>query len=191
VSKLRDILWHWLPFAALATVLCGLVHTAAQQSLRQSANDPQIQMAEDGAAALVRGESADSILQGEQVDLAASLAPFVMVFDDAGQLTGTTGLLHGRPPILPAGVLAYTRQGAEDRVTWQPEAGVRIAAVVVYAGGANGGFILAGRSLREVEKRENQAQLEAGAGLVVALAGTLVAVALSELALGRRARQVL
>jgi hypothetical protein len=165
-----------------------LVYVVVQQSLRQSANDPQIQMAEDAAAALARGQDAASIVPESQVDLGRSLAPFLMLFDDAGQVIGTSGLLHGQPPVLPSGVLAYAGQNGEDRVTWQPEAGVRIATVIVHSGGPNGGFALAGRSLREVEEREAQVELEAGAGLVLLLAGTLFVVALSEVALGGKER---
>ena len=44
----------WVPLTIGTTLLCGLVYLATQQSIRQGANDPQIQMAEDAAAALVR-----------------------------------------------------------------------------------------------------------------------------------------
>ncbi len=38
-------------------------------------------------------------------------------------------------------------------MTWQPERRVRIATVVVRYEGRESGFVLAGRSLREVEER--------------------------------------
>jgi hypothetical protein len=60
--KAKNILRHWLPLAAVTTLLCGLVYLAVQQSLRQGANDPQIQMAEDAAAALVAGSTPESVL---------------------------------------------------------------------------------------------------------------------------------
>jgi len=86
--------------------------------------------------------------------------------------------------LLPAGVLEYTRRRGQDRITWEPERGVRIAAVVVRHEGANAGFVLAGRSLREVEKRETKTELIAGAAWVATLAASLVAVAACELILG-------
>jgi hypothetical protein len=42
---------RWLPLAVAITILAGLVYATVQQSLRQGANDPQIQLAEDTAAA--------------------------------------------------------------------------------------------------------------------------------------------
>ncbi len=41
----------------------------------------------------------------------------------------------------------------EDRITWQPEPGIRSAVVVVHYTGATPGYVMAGRSLREVEWR--------------------------------------
>ena len=46
----------------------------------------------------------------------------------------------------------YVRTHGEERVTWQPRPGVRIASVVVRT--ANG-FVVAGRNMREIEIREN------------------------------------
>jgi len=59
--------------------LCGLVYTEIQQVLRQSANYPQIQLAQDAAANL---EQTKPLKDNEPVNLNASLAPFVMVFDE-------------------------------------------------------------------------------------------------------------
>ena len=64
----------------------------------------------------------------------------------------------------------------EDRVTWQPQGNVRIALVVTKVTGVQSGFIAAGRSLREVEKREDQLTKEVlGAWLIaVVLAGGMM-----------------
>jgi hypothetical protein len=156
MSKLKNILKYWLPLAATTTLLCGLVYLAVQQSLRWGANDPQIQMAEEAAAALSAGGTPESMLPATQVEISTSLASFMVVYNDKGEPLASSGLLHGTIPLLPAGVFDYTRQNIEDRVSWQPENGVRIAAVVVAYDGAQPGFVLAGRSLREVEKRESQ-----------------------------------
>jgi hypothetical protein len=64
---------------------------------------------------------------------------------------------------------------------------VCIAAVVARIQGAQPGFVLAGRSLREVEVREDNAELEAGAAWIVTLGASLAAVILVELILaGKR-----
>jgi hypothetical protein len=186
VSKVRSILRHWLPMAVLATAVCGLVYLAVQQEMRQSANDPQIQMSEDAANALAGGDSAKAVLPDSVVDVERSLAPFMIVFSDAGETLASSGLLHGQVPSLPEGVLDYVREHAQDRVTWQPEPGVRIAAVIVRVDGAQPGFVLAGRSLREVEKREAQVELEAGLALSAALAATLLLTVLCEVLLSDR-----
>lgn len=183
----KTILRRWLPLALLATAFCGLVYVAVQQSLRLGANDPQIQLAEDTADALARGGAVASLVPASQVDIARSLAPFVVVFNDKGEALASSGLLHGRPPALPAGVLDYARQHGQDRVTWQPEPGVRVASVVVAYGGTSSGFVMAGRSLREVEKRIDQVGQIAGAAWLATLVASLALVALGELVLGRRA----
>jgi hypothetical protein len=58
--------------------------------------------------------------------------------------------------------------------------------VVVAYGGAQPGFVLAGRSLREVEKRESQVEQISGIVWLVTLAGSLVVVTGSELILGEK-----
>jgi hypothetical protein len=178
MSKLKNILKYWLPLAAAITLLCGLIYLAVQQSLRWGANDPQIQMAEDTAAALSAGGSPQSLLPAARVEISTSLAPFMVIYNDKGEPLVSSGLLHGTVPLLPPGVFDYTRQNNEDRVSWQPEPGVRIAAVVVAYGGAQPGFVLAGRSLREVEIRESQIEQVTGiAWLVTLLVSLLVAAA--------------
>jgi hypothetical protein len=149
-----SILKQWLPLAIVTAGICGLVYLAVQQSLRTSANDPQIQMAEDAANALNDGTTAETLVPAQKVEISASLAPFLMVFDETGKVIASSATLHGADPALPAGVLEYVKQHGEDRVTWQPEDGVRMAAVIVKS---KNGFVLAGRSLLEIEKRENQA----------------------------------
>jgi hypothetical protein len=49
------ILKQWLTIAAVAAVLCGLVFVAVQHALREGADDPQIEIAEDAASALAAG----------------------------------------------------------------------------------------------------------------------------------------
>ncbi len=183
MQRVWSILKQWLPLAAISVVVCGLVYVVAQQVLRQSANDPQIQMAEDAAAALAAGTPAAELAPPGQVELSQSLAPAVMIFDDQGQVLASSARLHGEVPSLPAGLLDYVRAHGEDRVTWQPESGVRQAAVIVRAQGTQNGFVLSARSLREVEKREAQAQLLSGVGLLASLIVSLVAVIFGELVL--------
>jgi hypothetical protein len=76
---------------------------------------------------------------------------------------------------MPEGVFSYVRQSGEDRLSWQPQPGVRSATIVTSYGGGHPGFVLAGRSLLEVEKREAQLTQEVVVSWIIALAGSLVA----------------
>jgi hypothetical protein len=80
------------------------------------------------------------------------------MYDQAGKPVAGSGELNGKLPTLPEGVFKYAKNKGEDRITWQPEKGIRSAIVVVSYNSPNaqGGFVMAGRSLREVEKREHQ-----------------------------------
>ena len=57
---------------------------------------------------------------------------------------------------------------------------MRIATVVVGYTGTKPGFVLAGRSLREVEKRESQVEMEVEVAWIITLLGSLVIVTASE-----------
>lgn len=173
-ARLRIGALVWLPMVAAITVLAGLVYVAVQQNLRMSANDPQIQMAQDAAAALARGQTVSTVLPPQVIDLSHSLAPYLIVFDDAGQIVASSAQISGKTPALPPGVLTYTRKHGETRITWQPEPAARGAVVVVRYEGANPGFVLAGRSLREVERRIDTIGLLVGLAWMAALGAALV-----------------
>jgi hypothetical protein len=172
----------WLPVAIATAGLCGLAYLTVQQSLRIGANDPQIQIAEDAAGSLNGGAKLDSIVPANKVEITTSLAPFIIVFDDSGKVMASTATLHGSVPVYPAGVLEYTRTHGEDRITWQPENGVRLATVVVHY---DKGFVMAGRSLREVEVRIGNIQTICGLALLAIWAATFFVISAGEL-VGRK-----
>lgn len=176
-SVARHAVLVFLPLAVLATGLAGTVYLVAQQGLRSGANSPQLQLAEDAARALDAGIAPSSVTGPATVDAGVSLAPFVVVFDPAGKPLASSGRLDGADPVPPKGVLDAATAATPNRVTWQPREGVRIATVTVpWAGGT----VMAGRSLREVERLEDQALLLVGAGwaaTLAALAVTCLAVA--------------
>src|SRR5947209_5104822 len=104
-----------------------------------------------------------------------------MVFDAAGNAVASSAQLHGQQPPFPTSVFDAAREHGQDRITWQPEHGVRSAVVVQRW---VGGFVVAGRSLRSTEEREDQILLltvlmwllTLGAtGVVTLLACTVVA----------------
>lgn len=159
----------------------------AQQNLRMNANDPQIQMAEDAGLALTDGTALESVVPTARIDVANSLAPYLVVYDESGKAIAASGFLDNQMPALPAGVFDYTRQHSEDRITWQPAPGVRSAVVIVHVTGMRPGFVMAGRSLREVEKRASQMLALAGAAWAFTLAVSLLLVVLLELILHPKA----
>jgi hypothetical protein len=179
----RAVIKQWIPLAIVIIALSGMLYLIPQQILRQGANDPQIQQAEDAAAALAKGANPKTVVPQATIDIAQSMAPFRMVLDESGRPLTWSGELHGLPPTLPDGVIDYVKHHGEDRITWQPEAGVRLAAVIVKVEGVNPGFVLAARSLREVEVRENQVLNLSVLGMAATLVTSLVAIILLKLVL--------
>jgi hypothetical protein len=151
---MRQLL-YWLCAALIVTALYATVAGAIQTVLRGGANDPQVQLAEDAATRLGQGAAAATLV-GNTVDMGASLAPFVIVYNRQGQVLASSEQLNGQTPAVPTGVLTATAVGRERNVTWQPQSGVRIASVVVAT---PQGYVLSGRSLREVEGRIRSLEL--------------------------------
>jgi hypothetical protein len=173
-----SLIYNALVLTGLSTGLALALNTIPQQVLRQGANDPQIAMAGDLEARLESGVAPAAAVPAASVDMARSLSPFVIVYNDQGQPLASQAVLNGQTPTPPAGVFDYVRQHGEERVSWQPVPGttsnkdeksvlnggmtlqrghgVRIAAVIQRVNGPRPGFVLAGRNMREVEAREQQ-----------------------------------
>ena len=178
MRKLKTIIRVWLPFAVVISAFSLLAYASVQQTYRQGANDPQIQMANDAANSLMDGKSVDSLLPAAKIPVEKSLSPFLIFYDNQGQVLGSSVTLNGATPQLPDGVLQSTREmGGENRRTWAPREGIRIAAVIVSY---RDGFVLAGRNLREVEAREAQTSNFASLTWVLAIIGTLIVIAFGE-----------
>ena len=142
----------WLGASLVVMITFGTIYAAVQQSQRRDANYPQIQLAEDTATALDSGARPGKLMAGK-VDIGRSLAPFTIIYDKSGKVVAGSGYLGGKIPSIPIGVLTASKDKDYNFVTWQPEDGVRIAAISVDA---NSYYVLSGRSLKEVEKNENQ-----------------------------------
>jgi len=155
--------------AVVVTILSLTIYAAVQQDLRLTANDPQIQIAEDIAAMLSAGQADQLSFPPEKIDISKNLTPFVTLFDQKGTPVLATTYLDGKVPVPPKGVFDYSSKHGEDRFTWQPKPGVRSAVIVVKFGGKNPGFVLVGRSLKEVEKREDKILLIVGAAWLLTL----------------------
>ena len=155
----------------VATILFGTIYVVAQQIDRLSANDVPLRLASQVAAELREGQTTTLDAQ-PHVDLARSLAAFVVVEDAQGSATGGSGFLRGSLVSLPTGVLANAARTGQDSVSWQPEANLRFATVTLKVGNR---FVTAGQSLKPSEDRVGTVQLLVGLGWLVSmlvLAGT-------------------
>jgi len=162
--------FRWLAVAAVITVIFGTIYAAVQQEIRQGANDLQVQLGEDMAVLLATGVAPQALLQTAiPVDFKASLSPFAMIFDKSGKLIASSGTVGTTTPLPPAGVFDYARTHADDRLTWQPEPGVRVAAFVKYFNASSTGYVLLGKNLRETEKKESQTATLAFIGWIVSI----------------------
>jgi hypothetical protein len=164
MKTLKNVVKSWIPLTVVITLLTGTVYGTVQQLVRLGADDTPIRMAEDTASALANGQPAESGMPPSKVEISQSLAPYVVVFDDSGKAIASSGVLHGQLPSIPTGVFDQVRRNGEGRITWQPEPGVRSATVIVRYGGSRPGFVMAGRSLREVENRIDTIGLRIGMG---------------------------
>lgn len=165
----------WIIGAIVITFIFGSFYTIGQQILRMDANDPQIQVAQDAAKVLGTGIPPASLVPADSTDMAQSLSPFIMVFDESGKSVATSAKLDGNAPTPPSGVFDTTKKRGEYRVTWQPKKDVRIAAVIThYTSSSGSGYVLVGRSLKEIENRINGITLIALAGWLASLSISLL-----------------
>jgi hypothetical protein len=151
-KNIFNVLKTFIPLAIVITLFCLLVFWALQQNYRLNANDPQIQMAQDAADYLKDGGPV-SFASQSKLEMSKSLSPFLMLYDSNKKLVDYSAVLQGKPAAIPTGALDTAKKLGENKITWQPQRGVRIATVIVYYKGTKEGYALVGRSLKEVEKR--------------------------------------
>jgi hypothetical protein len=158
-NKIRLTMTH-IAAAVIVTVIMLLIYVSVQQNYRMNANDPQIQLTQDISNRLASGRPIAGLIPADSFDIAYDLSPFVILYNAQGNPLHASATLNGSMPKLPAGVFDYVKKHGEDRITWQPKQGVRMAMVVKYANIYPVSFVAAGRSLKETEIREkNLAQM--------------------------------
>jgi sensor histidine kinase regulating citrate/malate metabolism len=139
---------------AIITAISGIIYATVQQTYRSGANDPQIQIARDINSKLQQGKPVENFF-ADTIDIAQSLSVFNVLYDDAGKPIRSSGYLQNKMPGIPVGVFEFAKKNGEHDVTWQPQAGVRMAMVIVSSNSSPVGFVASGRSLQEVEIREH------------------------------------
>jgi hypothetical protein len=177
-ETLTETFNHWFPFAIITVLLAGFAYIGIQQNYRMAANDPQIQITEDISAALDQGKvGPDEVFPPSTTEADSSLTPFAVVYSATGTPISSTAVLDGKMPTMPAGVFDYAKQHGQNRFTWQPKSGVRMAAVLVkYGSGDKMGYVMAARSLREVEARVKQLTIMAAVASAATLLLTFLAI---------------
>ena len=160
----------YLPlFIAMSLIFLAIVVTA-QQIIRASANDPQIQLAEDYAQTYGQNPGLISAsTSGNKIDISKSLDTFVGVFDDQGKQLSLNYTMVDQTVTPPTAVFDYAKKNGRDLLTWQPQTGTRIALVVEPFSGKKSGFVIVGRSMREIEKRSDNIQSELLLGWILSL----------------------
>ena len=73
-----------------------------------------------------------------------------MIYNAQGKPLASNGVLDGNIPNLPTGVFDVAKNNSRNVISWKPNNDLRVALVVVPY---NGGFVAAGRSLKEAEIR--------------------------------------
>jgi hypothetical protein len=172
LAMLRDtftrpaLAFNALVLTAIASGVALALYAIPQHVLRQSLDDPQLQLAGDLAARLEQGIAPADAVPAGSIDIARSLSPFVIVYDDQGRPLASQAQLNGKTPAPPSGVFENVRRHGEERLSWQPilgtEHGVRMATIIQRVNGAHPGFVLAGRNMREVETRIGHVEQMAG-----------------------------
>lgn len=170
-NLILKILPVWLTLVFVITVMTGFFYLTIQQTLRIGANDPQIQIAEDIVTTLNKANQLPTL--NPVIDIKKSLATFVIILNKQGKTVTSTAQLNGQTPTIPLGVFQYAQTHQENRLTWQPEAGLRFATVVIPYGDKSG-YVLVGRSLREVEKRIDRITFLAAAAWIVSVVGSFI-----------------
>jgi hypothetical protein len=170
----HPIFFHALALGIILTLWGFPAAMTFNGMLRRTANQPQTAMVDQYASRMAGGEKPEDVISPRSIDLQQSLEPFAIFYNDQGAPVRANGYLNQTVPTPPPGVFNYLRAHGSDAITWQPQPGVRIAAVLRRVAGPNPGFLLAGRSLREVEEQESDFRKMVFYGWFV-LVGLLVA----------------
>lgn len=161
----------YLLICFLVTLFSGLVYGAVGQSLRLLADDPQVQITQDILSSL--GQGADpKQLSATVSDISTTMTPYVIIYDNNEKVLGSTIELDKKTPVPPKGVFEKAKKYNENRFTWEPKKGLRQAAVMVKY---KDGFVLSGKTLKEVENRTKIIFKLVGVAWVIGIAATSMA----------------
>jgi hypothetical protein len=164
-EKLKKSLEAWIPSALILTLVFFFGGMAISQVYRTSADDPQVQYVEEIGNYLSTKDSDPKNVTGDQkIDPAKSLSPFVIIFNNDRKTVTSSADFEGGTPI-PASskfskinksyLFGLLKNEGQVRFSWGLNSKVRVAAVLssYQVEGKDAGYILVGRSLKEVDGR--------------------------------------
>ncbi|MDB5136999.1 MAG: hypothetical protein JWP37_3602, partial [Mucilaginibacter sp.] len=125
------------------------------------------------------------------IEIANSLAPYLLIYDKQGNIVATSATLNGKPPIVPRGVLEYVQKHGADKGTWQPQPGMRQACAGIQTNANKAYTVITGRSLRTTEERITLLGEQVLFGWAMSLLAMLVVVTLQEVAMKRITQEVM
>jgi hypothetical protein len=144
----------WLAIVGSSTLVLAAAYVMAQQSTRLAADDLPLATAQTVQQELNKGLSPSDVIPTTKTDLSSDAATFVIVTDNSQHVLASSAQLNGKTPLPPEGVFKYTNANNTDHFTWQPAGNARLATrVLSWGNGSNGGYIIAGQSLKQSENR--------------------------------------
>src|SRR5579872_5718543 len=106
MNKFIPLFKSWFAYAAAITLVCGIIYITVQQGYRQTANDPQFQLAEDAANAVSKGADPKTLVgTSPGIEISQSLSPYLIVYNSDGSIAASNATLDGNAPKLPQGVI--------------------------------------------------------------------------------------
>ncbi|HAG27614.1 TPA: hypothetical protein DCG61_02440 [Patescibacteria group bacterium] len=167
----------FVALVALVSVLFISICYSARTVFRQQANDPQIEVTEQVAGIVRQGVPIDAIVSSaEQIDLNSSKALFVMIFDNERSLAGSSAQLNGEAPSVPSEVFDKTNEMGEYRFDFEPSESLKFAGVMKKID--DSAYVLAGRSLSEMETRAAALEQPLWIGWIISVLLSLLLTAL-------------
>lgn len=140
--------FDYLIITGIALILIAISYTGVQRQNRLLVNE------EIKVYSLELEQSLDlnkNILETRFFELNKMQSKFYILYDKNNKIVKTNATIDGKIPEFPNGALDEARKLGENRVTWQPKAGVREAAVIRNIG--NDQVLVTGKSLKETEDR--------------------------------------
>ena len=144
---MNKLLFFVVPVFTIS-VICLLSYTVGQQVNRLNANLVPYQLANEAKIKLDAGIGVTALFDAQKTDFVKSMLPFTTIYDRNKQPVASTTLKDGVIPQIQTGVLDQAKQKGVNKVSWQPQNGLRFATVSIPY---DNGYVVSGQSLTEYE----------------------------------------